>query len=249
MITLHQFPHPKDTLNYSPFCLKVETFLRLSGVPYQIKVDNQVDKYPKQKLPCIELDGQHLGDSTFILDHIKNKKGGLIDTSMSVESKAHLRAYQCMFEDNMYFGLLYYRWQMDHGWEGFSKKIFKGLPIAVRLVVAPMLRAKVKKTLNLQGMGRHTPEEVIELMKKDMSAAAGFLGQKKFFLGDHPTSLDCSAFAMLYNMFGNGSPIELQNLANQYPTLVSYVERMKQLFNDNANMCTGDGGSCPTGKR
>ncbi|RCN31434.1 hypothetical protein ANCCAN_22776, partial [Ancylostoma caninum] len=48
-----------------------------------------------------------------------------------------------------------------------------------------------------QGMGRNTPEEVVILAKKDLDAMSLFLGNKKFFFGDKPVTLDCDMFAHL----------------------------------------------------
>ncbi|KAJ1358451.1 hypothetical protein KIN20_016878 [Parelaphostrongylus tenuis] len=40
-----------------------------------------------------------------------------------------------------------------------------------------------------QGMARNTPEEVVILAKKDLNAMSMFLGNKKYFFGDKPTTV------------------------------------------------------------
>lgn len=60
MIVLHQFKGSKTQPNYSPYCLKLETFLRLSELPYKV-----------------------IGDSTLIIDHLKSVRGPMIDAHLS----------------------------------------------------------------------------------------------------------------------------------------------------------------------
>ena len=59
MITLHQFPSAWGLPNASPFCMKVETYLRMCNLPYTtVNVLNPA-KGPKGKLPYITRRGQH----------------------------------------------------------------------------------------------------------------------------------------------------------------------------------------------
>ena len=53
MITLHQFPPAWGLPNASPFCMKVETYLRMCNLPYTtVNVLNPA-KGPKGKLPTL----------------------------------------------------------------------------------------------------------------------------------------------------------------------------------------------------
>ncbi|MGC3250889.1 glutathione S-transferase family protein, partial [Pseudomonas aeruginosa] len=51
MISLFQFPAAFNVPNASPYCLKLETRLRLAGLEYQVKVVSDPRKAPKGKLP------------------------------------------------------------------------------------------------------------------------------------------------------------------------------------------------------
>jgi glutathionyl-hydroquinone reductase len=61
-----------------------------------------------------------------------------------------------------------------------------------------------------QGVGRHSQDEVIELMKKDLLAVSDFLGEKRYLLGDEPCEEDCSIFGLLVQVIycAPGCPYE-----------------------------------------
>jgi len=40
MITLHQYPGCWELPSLSPFCIKVETYLKMTGIPYKVVVEN-----------------------------------------------------------------------------------------------------------------------------------------------------------------------------------------------------------------
>ena len=50
MIELYQFPRAFGLPNPIPFCMKVETYLKLTGLPYEVK-DTDPRKAPLGKLP------------------------------------------------------------------------------------------------------------------------------------------------------------------------------------------------------
>ena len=63
MVKLYKFNGAWGMPDISPFCIKVETYLRLVGVPFECVVSD-ARKGPKQKLPYIDplRDGRGLGN-------------------------------------------------------------------------------------------------------------------------------------------------------------------------------------------
>jgi hypothetical protein len=59
MIKLYQFKPALDLPNASPFCMKLEIYLRMANLPYEIVLNADSRKAPKGKLPYIE-DGSKL---------------------------------------------------------------------------------------------------------------------------------------------------------------------------------------------
>ena len=68
-VILHGFPRPKTTPNFSPFILKLETFLKAAKIPYEF---DSTDAFgPKEKAPWISYNGHHMGDSHLIIQFLK----------------------------------------------------------------------------------------------------------------------------------------------------------------------------------
>jgi glutathione S-transferase len=61
-IRLFQFPRLFSIPNLSPFCSKLETWLRIAGIPYDVVDTPNPRKSPKGKLPFIEDAGLRIGD-------------------------------------------------------------------------------------------------------------------------------------------------------------------------------------------
>lgn len=79
MIRLHQFPPAYGLPNGSPFCMKVENYLRMTGIPYEVVDDFDLAKAPKGKLPYIEDAERVIADSALILDYLKAAYGDPLD--------------------------------------------------------------------------------------------------------------------------------------------------------------------------
>ena len=59
-IKLFQFPRQFAIPNVSPFCCKMETWLRIAGIPYEVVDTPNPRSAPKGKMPFIEDGGLQL---------------------------------------------------------------------------------------------------------------------------------------------------------------------------------------------
>ena len=88
MITLIQFPKPPTRPSFSPFCLKLETYLKVAKIPYENKLTVSTAKSTKKKLPMILDQGELIEDSTIIIENLKEKYHIDMDQNLSHEKKA-----------------------------------------------------------------------------------------------------------------------------------------------------------------
>jgi len=232
VIRLYQFAPVWGIPNLSPFCVKVETYLRLAALPYEI-VDAVPPQGPKRKLPFIEDEGKRIGDSRFIIEYLKRTYGDPVDGHLAPAERAVSTAMQRLVEDDLFWAFLFARWgKRDQNWEENKRAIFGKLPPVVRQLVPIVARRQILKELRAQGMGRHTEAEIYLLGQQSLDALSDQLGENSWFVGERPTTLDASAYGSLINILW--CPIEspLKEHLRTRTNLTAFCERMKETVYD-----------------
>lgn len=230
MIILYQFPPVWGLPNASPFCMKVETYLRMAGLPHQSARGADIRNAPKGKFPVIEDDGRLVPDSEFIVDYLKATYGDPLDGRLMPAERAVALAVRRLMEEHLYWCAIYSRWGVAEHWAITKVAFFAGLPAPLRWFVPNLVRKSQLKALYRQGIGRHSRDEIYALGKADITALADFLADKPFFMGEQPTSLDATAYAFLANILQQPIADPLQAQARSFANLGRYCERMKERY-------------------
>lgn len=236
-ITLYHFGRARGLPDLSPFCIKLETWLRLARIPYAIKVGNP-RQAPKGKLPYIQHEERLIGDSSFIIEHLRRNFGATLDDGLSAVELADARAWQSLLEEHLYFVILRARWQDSVGWSAFKPILGEvlvgaGAPAMLVPMLLPVLRRGVSQSLQAQGTARHSPDELDRASAALIEALAARLGEAPYFGGAQARTLDASAYGMLSGVLGLGLPSALTDSLRAQPNLVAYCERMRaQVWSD-----------------
>lgn len=226
MLRLYQLPNIRwGVPNPSPFCMKVETYLRMTGIEYEVVVTVDLTKAPKGKLPFIEHAEHLIGDSQFILDYLRATFGDALDAGLNPKAKVLGHLVRRTFEESLYFPMVYQRWQEDRGWEVTRDLYFRDAP-----AYAEPARAGMLSILRSQGTGRHSPAEVSALSAADISTLAEILGQQSFFLGAEPGSIDAGAYGFLANIADVPVPTAAADQVRSCANLVAFCARMKERY-------------------
>lgn len=228
MLTLYQFKPIWGLPNLSPFCIKVEAYLRMTGLEHRTQIADP-RKAPKGKLPYLRDGDTIVSDSTLILDYLKQKYGDTLDGHLSAEQKAVGRAFQWLFEEHLYWVGIHLRWRREEGWAYTQDyfDMFKGLQ---RHIILPLIRRKMLRALHAQGLGRHTHEEIMQIAEADFAAVSDYLGEKEFFFGTKPSSYDAVAYAFLISLLWAPIPSKLKDEGLKRTNLSSYCERFKKHY-------------------
>ncbi len=230
MITLIQFPRPSNSASFSPFCLKLETYFKIAKVPYENKLTVSTAKSKKKKMPMILDDGQLIEDSTFIIEHLKNKHGIDLDQHLTIEQKAISESFQWLCEKNLLDIVVWFRWTDEKNWPKFREILFHGAPWLIKATVANSMAKSIKKTLYKSGIGRFTDEEKLQILNKNLSAISNYLGHKKYFFGDQVSTIDTIIYSHLVQVEPRGVVAQFEGLLEKYPNLKKYVQNFTKTY-------------------
>ncbi|MGH8553040.1 MAG: glutathione S-transferase family protein, partial [Methylococcales bacterium] len=230
MISLYKFYPAFGLTDPSPFCVKVETFLRMVALPYQAICLTDPRKGPKGKLPFIRDGERTIADSTFVLKYLIDTYRCPIDAELSPEQKAGALALTRMLEEHLYWAIVFERWIDPSNWERIRAQFFGGMPPVIRSVVPVLARIKVKSTLNGQGLGRHSAEEIHALAADDIQAVSDSLGHRDFITGDRPSSYDASVYAFLSSILYCTLDSRAKKVIFDFANLKRYCERVRQAY-------------------
>lgn len=230
-ITLYQFSPYWGLPNISPFCMKLEGYLKLGGLEYTVKVQNDPRKAPKKKIPYVKIDAQLIGDSEHVYDYLKSQNLIDLDSDLTDQERAIHHAMGVMCDNSLYFALIYNRWVDEVNWERFREEVFSPLPKMVRSFVSKQVRKKTQGDIVAHGMGLHKKEEIYAIGDKDIAALAHYLGDKTWFGGSKPTKLDVCATSYLANIIKPPLQNPLKESVQKWPNLVALAERgLKEIY-------------------
>jgi glutathione S-transferase len=230
VVYLYQFPPAATVPNISPYCLKVETWLRMTKIPYE-NVPCKVSLRSKEgMLPFVELNGTELYDSSFIIRDLAkhfNKK-----ENITAAQAGAARAFEQMMEFNTSFSYAQIRY-VEKSHELLSEKVLGvKLPLLFQLFMpARMMRNSMRSKLFNHGIGRHTRDEVVAIGLDDLRAISDYLGDKKYMNGDEPTRVDATLFGHLVQILY--VPLDSPHkdlLREECTNVVQYCNRIRDDF-------------------
>lgn len=247
IVYLYQFSRTPLLPSISPYCLKVETWLRLAGIKYE-NVDHKAKfRSKKGQLPFVELNGEEIADSAFIIKELSEKYNKDLDAALTPEQKVVAYAMTSLIENHLSWVILWWRAK-------YPDSVIKGYQVNLQTVLNtrlpnPILNFCYKFTAGRKGMkkakahgiGVHSEEEIMELGKNDLRVLSDLLSDRPFFFGDEPTLLDVVAFANLAQIHFIDKEVAhpLRDSMNEsFPNLVGLVSRIKECaFRDWDDIC------------
>ena len=223
----------------SPFVVKLETWLRLSGIPYEGRIGN-LNAMPKKKLPVAEIDGVTICDSSAIISYLQRRyPNALKDARLDPQQRAQSAAIKALFETHLYFVTVYFRWAVERNM-GIYKPILseyarltapppvRSLVGALAPLLMPVIRRKVLRQAWEQGTGRHSYDEIAQMGIEGWQAVADLLGDQRFLLGDEPTTIDATGFAWVHTTVAHPFESPVRDFVSRHPALMAYHERIAQ---------------------
>jgi glutathione S-transferase len=228
VIELWQFPTGLGLPNLSPFCMKVETWLKLAGVPYRSRVTLNLRKAPLGKLPVVRIDGRVIADSHTILEELSRACGVDLDAALTPAERAVAQAFTRLCSDHLYWCIVHSRWADEAGWRVTRPVFFGTIPQPLRWLAERVVRRKNLGQLRGHGLGRMAPDEVYRRGAQDLAAIADYLGAKPYFFGERATSIDATLYAFLANCWEIEMDTPLKAAVGRHANLVAYCRRLRE---------------------
>lgn len=226
-IELQQVPGAWGTPSVSPFCTKLQCWLRMAELPYTVLASPDMLRAPRGKVPFVTIDGVVHTDSQHIITHLAALRGDPLDAWLTPEQRAIGHLVRRTLEEATYWNLVYTRWEEADGWVLYRPVFAALFPPVVRAVLPELLRRHMRQKLKAQGTGLHTRDEVHRAAIDDVRAVTRILGDKPFLLGDRPANVDATVFAFVDGLLS----FPLRSPAHQAvwdePALVAYANRVR----------------------
>jgi glutathione S-transferase len=244
-VIVYTFPPVPKVYNISPFAIKVESYLRLNKIPYEVVYTSKFG--PKGKIPYIHLCHDDntievIPDSNVIISRLEEEFGKSQDdlAALTPEESAMGHAVIRMLDEHTSQIAFYYRYCLHM--EEFAQVLdlpnslfhadisSKGKFIS-KMFVKSMPKGfgdKIKK----RGLARHSDEELWKFSNDDLQALSNYLGNKTFFFGrDHPTSVDCTIFGHLSQILYIPLDFPQKDFLNKNcQNIVSFMERFRMEY-------------------
>jgi glutathione S-transferase len=228
-IKVFQFPRMFAIPNLSPFCCKLETWLRIARIPYEVVDTSDPRSAPRGKLPFIEDAGVRIADTSLIVDHLVKTRRVDPDARLDDSQRATATLVQRTLEEHYAFVLAYTHLYREEGLK-HTRARFDRVPGFVRPFVARAVYGQIKKILWLQGVARYSHEEVVEAAIRDWRAVLAVMSDGPFFFGDEPTSLDAIVFGTLASTVLTPIETPIRDFLRSQPRCIAYAERMRERF-------------------
>lgn len=224
MLTLLTFKPMLGLQAPSPFALKADALLTMSGLDFT-REHFSVIKAPRKKLPVLRDGDQLIPDSALIQRHLETVHGVDFDGHLTKQDMATATAFRRLVEHHLYFIAAWFRWE-EHTGE-VKNAYFEDVPALLRGVVFKMAMKTFRSTLHLQGLSRHTRDDLIAFANEDIDAIAHHLGDNIWFMGDKLSSIDASVAGALENNLNCILETPLTASIKNHPNLVAYCQRFR----------------------
>jgi glutathione S-transferase len=225
MITLYGFGPGFGLPEISPFVTKTEVQLKMAGLAHR-KARAMPPASPKGQLPFIDDDGQAVADSTFIRAYVERKYGFDFDAGLSREARAQAWAFERMIEHHVYWALVGARWIDPDNFGKGPAHFFDGAPEDRREKLREDAQFRVAENYLLSGLGRHAPDEDVELALRSILALSVQLGDKSYLMGEESCGMDATAFAALAGILTPFFSSTLRSEVERFENLTAYVDRL-----------------------
>jgi len=231
MIKLYGFGSAFGLADPSSFVLKLDCYLRMAAIPFEsINSVSNLQKAPKGKLPFIDDNGTVIADSFFIQQYLQETYQVTLDNWLTPEQRGASQLISKSLDENLYWCIVHSRWISEDTWPIIKANFFDSFPFPLKQIAPLVARRGVRASLLKQGLGKHSEAEIHQIARHTFQALSDLLGDKPYFMGDQPCSLDAAAYAHLAQCTLAELDNGLNRIAREYTNLVQFCSRVQAQY-------------------
>jgi glutathione S-transferase len=217
----------------SPFVEKVARALALKNLDYELVTPRSpldLRRWNPQtgKMPVLEIDGERVYDSTFILQRLDELAPAPALLAEDPGSAAGQRLLEDWADEALYWSVMALRWSKRNR-SASAEQIVSSLPAPAPL--RPLVRAFITRQLGgsarAQGLGRLPEHVLVRELGARLEDLLALLGTRPFFFAERPSAADLAVYGML-RMAASGPTPEAGRLLSERPALLDWMKRVEQ---------------------
>ena len=209
----------------SPFALKAEVLLKMSGLPYRNAVADMT-KAPRGKQPWIEDAGEIIPDSRIIRHHLETRHAIDFTGGYTPREQAIGLMVERMLESHLYWFTVENRWCEDGNFAKIKAAFFAPVPAPIRTLIAWIVRRKVRRAVRVAGISSLPQDERRLLIGQVLAALNDLIDGNSYLLGESPCGADATAYAFLAVLASPHFDTPYAAQLRSFPALTAYIARM-----------------------
>ena len=133
---------------------------------------------------------------------------------------------EVQLKHHIYWALIGARWVDADNFAKGPAHFFDSVPAHQREKLREDAQFRVAENYLLSGLGRHAPEEDVDLAARSLFALSVQLGDKPYLMGETPCGADATAFGALAGILTPFFESPLRQRTERFANLAAYVDRM-----------------------
>jgi glutathione S-transferase len=220
MLKLYSYPQLCGVADNNGYGLKVFAFLKLTGQAFIHEHILDASAAPRGQLPYVIDDGEVIGDSETIIEHLFHKYGIPLDDHLTTAQR-QTRILVIRMLDDLYWVMSYSRWKDEQFWPTF-RDLLKHEHPGLSVEALQKARDFNDKRYYYQGIGRFTPTAAYARGLTDLQTLADLIPMEGYVFGATPTSLDAAIYGFVANIYFLPIETPLKQFVDSHPNLVRH---------------------------
>jgi glutathione S-transferase len=214
----------------SPFVEKVARALSLKGLPFRavdLKSPLDLRRWNRVtgKMPVLEIDGERVWDSTFILRRLDALRPEPPLFAADAATAAAQRLLEDWSDEALYWYVMALRWTPRNA-AATTAQITQGAPAMLRPLLAPIISRQIGRMPRVQGLGRLPYEVLVREVEERLDDLVVVLGAHPFFYAERPSAADLAVYGQLHCGCSGPTPDFAARVAAR-PTLAAFMRRVE----------------------